>query len=67
MRCKNITTRCGSMLSLGMRLPRKSQDKTRTLHACVWCVLCDLMNCCMKNMHNMNFMYCVVCVLSDYT
>ena len=32
---KNITTRCGSMLSLGMRLPRKSRDKTRTLHACV--------------------------------
>ena len=23
------------MLSLGMRLPRKSQDKTKTLHACV--------------------------------
>ena len=53
------------MLSLGMRLPRKSRDKIRTLHACVWCVLCDLMNCCVKNMHNMNFMYCVVCVLSD--
>ena len=33
--CKNITTWCGSMLSLGMRLPRKSRDKTRTLHACV--------------------------------
>ena len=37
---------CGSMLRLGMRLPRKSRDKTRTLHACVWCVLCDLMNFC---------------------
>ena len=23
------------MLSVGMRLPRKSRDKTRTLHACV--------------------------------
>ena len=31
----SITTRCGLMLSLGMRLPRKSRDKTRTLHACV--------------------------------
>ena len=31
-------------VKLGMRLPRKSQDKTRTLHACVWCVLCDLIN-----------------------
>ena len=33
------------MLSVGMRLPRKSRDKTRTLHACV---LSDLMNCCMN-------------------
>ena len=32
-KCKNITTRCGSMLSLGMRLPRKSRGKTRTLLA----------------------------------
>ena len=32
-KCKNITTRCGLMLSLGMRLPRKSRDKTRTLRA----------------------------------
>ena len=40
------------MLSLGMRLPRKSRDKIRTLHACV---LCDLMNLlCEKNMHNKN-------------
>ena len=47
------------MLSLGMRLPRKSKDKTRTLHACVWCVLCDLINLlCEKKMHNMK--YCVV-------
>ena len=30
---KNITTRCGSMLSLGMRLPRKSRVNIRTLRA----------------------------------
>ena len=42
MRCKDITTRCGSMLNVGMRLPRKSRDKTRTLHTCVCYVLCDL-------------------------
>ena len=51
------------MLSLGMRLPRKSWDKTRTLHACVWCVLCDLINCCVKNIHNSNdewYMYHVM-------
>ena len=35
MSCKNIATRCGSMISVGMRLPRKSRDKTRTLHTCV--------------------------------
>ena len=29
---KNITTRCGSMLGLGMRLPRKTRNKTRTRH-----------------------------------
>ena len=40
------------MLSLGMRLPRKSRGKTRTLHACVWCVLCDLIIYYVKNMHN---------------
>ena len=34
------------MLSLGMRLPRKSRDKTRTLHTCVCYVLCDLIICC---------------------
>ena len=36
-----ITTRCGSMFGLSMRLPRKSRDKTRTLHACVdvFCVI----------------------------
>ena len=27
----------GLMLSLGVRLPRKSWEKTRTPHACVWC------------------------------
>ena len=41
------------MLSLGMRLPRKSQDKTRTLHPCVWCVLCDLVNYCVFGVHDM--------------
>ena len=32
---------CGSMFGLGMRLPRKLRDKTRTLHACVdvFCVI----------------------------
>ena len=45
-------------VKLGMRLPRKSSDKTRTLHACVWCVLCDLMNCCV-----MVFMPC--CMYDD--
>ena len=30
---ENITTRCGSMFGSGMRLPRKSRDKTRTLLA----------------------------------
>ena len=34
------------MLSLGMRLPRKSRDKTRTLHTCVCYVSCDLIICC---------------------
>ena len=28
-------------VGLGMRLPRKAWDKTRTLHACVWCVMCE--------------------------
>ena len=45
------------MLSVGMRLPRKSRDKTRTLHTCVWCVLCDLMNYCM--------MVCMPCCRYD--
>ena len=58
MRCKDITTRCGSMLNVGMRLPRKTRGKTRTLHACVWCVLCDLMNDCV-----MVYMPCCMCVV----
>ena len=45
------------MLSLGMRLPMKSRGKTRTLHACVWCVLCDLMNC--------YVMVCMPCYMYD--
>ena len=45
----------GLMFGLGMKLPRKARNKTWTLHACVLCVLCDLMNCCVKNMHNMNY------------
>ena len=42
------------MLSLGMRLPRKSRDKNRTLHTCVCYVLCDLM-----------FITCVIMCLFD--
>ena len=34
---KSITTRCGLMFGLGMRLPRKSRVNTRTLHARVLC------------------------------
>ena len=43
------------MLSVGMILPRKkkSWDKTRTLHAPVLCVLCDLMNYCVNGMLTM--------------
>ena len=52
---------CGSIFSLGMRLPRKSRDKTRTLHACVWCVLCNFIICCVKNMLIMVFM-CLDCL-----
>ena len=50
---ESITTRCGSMFGLGMRLPRKSRDKTRTLHARVLCVLCDLVNCGVFGVHDM--------------
>ena len=58
---ESITTRCGSMFGLGMRLPRKSRDKTRTLHACV---LCDLVNYCVFGVHDMfhvlKFYVCLV-------
>ena len=45
------------MLSLGMRLPRKSRDKPRTLHACVLsdCLINLIMMCdhvdCMNCVH----------------
>ena len=45
------------MLSVGIRLPRKSRDKTRTLHARVLCVLCDLMSYCV--------MVCMPCCMYD--
>ena len=62
---EGITTRCGSMFGLGMRLPRKSRNKTRTLHACVDVFWCDLMEYCM--MVCMPCCMCVVkcCVLGD--
>ena len=50
---------CGLMLSVGMRLPRKSQDKIRTLHA--WCLMCD-------GVYNMSCMLCdsvIMCVNCD--
>ena len=52
------------MLSLGMRLPRKSRGKTRTLHACVWFVLCDLLNYCVNDVYNMECYVLSDCVLS---
>ena len=52
----------GLMFGLGMRLPRKSRDKTSTLHACVWC---DLMNCCVNDVYNMECYVLSDCVLSD--
>ena len=51
-RCKNITTRCGSMLELGMWVPRQSRDRIRTLHACVLgdCLINDVYSCeCLMN------------------
>ena len=52
------------MLSLGTRLPRKSRDKTRTLHARVLCVLCDLVNYCVFGVHDtfhvLKFYECLV-------
>ena len=50
---ESITTRCGLMFGLVMRLPRKSRVNTRTLHARVLCVLCDLMNYCVNGMLTM--------------
>ena len=41
------------MFGLGMRLLRKAQNKTRTLHVSF---VCALMKCCVKNMRNMNDM-----------
>ena len=40
-----------------MRLPRKSRGKTKTRHAGVSCVLCDLMNYCI--------MVCMTCCMYD--
>ena len=57
-RVRTSPLRCGSMTSIGMRLPWKSRNKTRTLHARVWSVLCDLMNYCM-----MVCMPCCMCVV----
>ena len=39
------------MLSVGMRLPRKSRDKTKTLHACVLddCLINDVSCECLMN------------------
>ena len=52
------------MISVGMRLPRKSRDKTRTLYARVLCVLCDLVNYCVFGVHDMfhvlKFYVCLV-------
>ena len=49
------------MISVGMRLPRKSRDKTRTLHARV---LYDLVNYCVFGVHDMfhvlKFYVCLV-------
>ena len=43
----------GLMFGLGMRLPTKARNKTRTLQVCF---VCALMHYCVKNMHNMVFM-----------
>ena len=42
------------MFGLGMRLPRKLRDKTKTLHACVWRVLCECL---------MNGVYTMLCIV----
>ena len=62
---KSITTRCGSLFGLGMRLPRKSRNKTRTLHACVDVFWCDLMNYCLMVCKPGCMCVMFVCVLSD--
>ena len=56
---KSITTRCGLMFGLGMRLPRKSQVNTRTLRSRVLMCLGDLMNC-------VNGMLTMLCDEIDY-
>ena len=53
------------MKRVGMRLPRKSRDKTRTLHARVLCVLCDLVNYCVFGVHDMFHVLRLFCVLGD--
>ena len=39
LRDKNITTKCGSMLGLGMRLPRKGTEQKLRHGMCVLCVI----------------------------
>ena len=65
---ESITTRCGLMFGLGMRLPRKSRVNTRTLHASALCVLCDLMNYCVNGMLTMlcDEIVCVCLVISTW-
>ena len=46
------------MFGVSTRLPRKSRDKTMTLQARVWWVLCDLVN-----YYMMVCMPCFMCVL----
>ena len=49
------------MLSLGMRLPRKSRDKTRTRHACVgmFCVIGFCEVC-------LHAWLCITCIVRCY-
>ena len=53
------------MKRVGMRLPRKSRDKTRTLYARVLCVLCDLVNYCLFGAHDMFHVLRLLCVFGD--
>ena len=62
---ESITTRCGLMFGLGMRVPRKSRVNTKTLHARVLCVLCDLVNYCVFGVHDMFHVLRFLCVLGD--